>query len=454
MTNTTSKRTTIDYDEVARSYEESLTSTLRGFRPASVFLETWVHDEDTVNSVVNMAEAAEGAGLHEVVIRLGAQTAKALTAEDRAALVRRGERLGRIAIAAREDGIEGADVHVVFEAVRRIDAAESGQNRGQNEQPHAPHVRDARDVDAFERPPVEAAATTTNDASTEIAEHAPASAPPLRRSNPPPRALDARYLAALEAYAPADREGRLEMMYHLVLVEAAEGGVTLGVLVDPKTHVVRAARHSGGSGETSRRLLGALCMLLEERPLHEGSDHAVVRLEHLLRDRTQSRVVSGIVLPQNADPAFAPLVRLSRDLHTRYAALARVARAPNEFEPRPTERWLAKSDVDQIAAIQAAIDAAAPTFDLAPGDVVCDRIEHGMKVTVALTREIPPALKARILMRLEHAVKTSVERALSFYLDEMRDKNKLRRLVLKPDLRTDLKKRPTEGSVDEQEVKA
>jgi len=68
----------VDYDQVTRGYETGLNTQLRGFRGGARFLEHWVHDPDSVKSIVNMIEAAETNGLADVTVVLGVRTHSAL----------------------------------------------------------------------------------------------------------------------------------------------------------------------------------------------------------------------------------------------------------------------------------------------------------------------------------------------------------------------------------------
>ena len=68
----------IDYESLVLGYSDSLTTVLRGFRPALGFLETWVPDEDPAKSVLNLVEVAEGAGRSQVTVFLGPDTVRNL----------------------------------------------------------------------------------------------------------------------------------------------------------------------------------------------------------------------------------------------------------------------------------------------------------------------------------------------------------------------------------------
>jgi len=71
-------RATVDYEELVRSYRDSLTTVLRGFTAGADFLDIWVPDDDHHKSILNLVESAESAGLDGVSIRIGADTLRGL----------------------------------------------------------------------------------------------------------------------------------------------------------------------------------------------------------------------------------------------------------------------------------------------------------------------------------------------------------------------------------------
>ena len=95
-------------------------------------------------------------------------------------------------------------------------------------------------------------------------------------------------------------------------MQASEDGVTLSALVDSTSSVVRKAVYGGDPFDLAARPVETLCGILENKPMQECSDHAVIRLEFALRDHAAPRPVAGIVQSENADPAFALPQRLVR----------------------------------------------------------------------------------------------------------------------------------------------
>jgi hypothetical protein len=236
------------------------------------------------------------------------------------------------------------------------------------------------------------------------------------------RAAVARILAA-----PPAHEGTAAAHPGLTRLEARGDGWVLSALVDPATHRVREARHRGARAETAA-LLEALCATMADKPLLECADHAVIRVEHALRDRTLPRPVAGVVTPESVEPAFAPLTAAVRALLAEYRRSSGYRETDNRFDPEPGAAWKALAAEARVARVQAALDALAPRHGLAPGDVVCARLDRSTRATVLLRVDLPAAKKAGLLMALERGLKDAVEPALHLYQEEMHDKNKIRRL--------------------------
>jgi hypothetical protein len=190
---------------------------------------------------------------------------------------------------------------------------------------------------------------------------------------------------------------------------------------------VRAVRHRGAREET-RALLEALCAIMEDKPLLECADHAVIRLEYALRDRAGARPVAGVVTPESVEPAFAPLGTAVRELLAEYRRRTGYDETENRFDPEPSAGWKALTAEQRLARIQAALDGLVAGRGLRSGDVVCTRVDRSTRATVEFRAELPARGKAALMMELERGLKDTVEPVLHLYQEEMHDKNKIRRL--------------------------
>jgi hypothetical protein len=167
---------------------------------------------------------------------------------------------------------------------------------------------------------------------------------------------------------------------------------------------------------------------MEDKPLIECADHAVIRLEYRLRDRVRERPVAGIVTPESVEPAFAPLNMAVRGLLAEYRHRTGYDEIENRFDPEPSAGWKALTAEQRVARVQTALDGLAAQRGLRPGDVVCTRVDRSTRATIELRAELPARAKAALMMDLERGLKDRVEPVLHLYQEEMHDKNKIRRL--------------------------
>ena len=228
-----------------------------------------------------------------------------------------------------------------------------------------------------------------------------------------------RVRQALESHA---RRGVLVPTTDCEIVQAAEDGITLSALVDPISSVVREAEYGGTPSIFQRGLLQALCGILENKPMQECSDHAVMRLEFALRDHAAQRPVAGIVQPENADPAFALLNRLVRALAAAFCERTGSASTANRFVPPAPDSWRKLPDAARAAALQAMIDRHP-----AGGGVRVHQVEGGRRAVVSFEVELDSAGKQGRLAQLEAWLKDEIEDSLQLLLEPRKDQNSARK---------------------------
>jgi hypothetical protein len=382
----------VDYEEVTESYEATLNTQLRGFRGGARFLEHWVHDPDPLKSVINMIEAAATGGLADVTVRLGVRSQAAL---DMGRLVEQAGALGEVTTAAQDGGLALT--------VRFTSAAAAAPGLGAEARDRARRAREARDARLR-------------------AQAGPALAAPRDGLHPVYREAVRQILAGALTH-----EGTVATMPGVERLSIARDGWVLEAFVDRATHRVRVARHRGARKET-RALLEGLCAMMEDKPLIECADHAVIRLEYRLRDRLQARPVAGIVTPESVEPAFGPLGAAVRGLLAEYRRRTGYDVIENRFDPEPSAGWKALTAEQRLAQVQAALDALVAEHGLQPGDVACTHVDRSTRTTVEVRAELPARAKAALMMDLERGLKARVEPTLHLYQAEMHDKNKIRRL--------------------------
>jgi hypothetical protein len=215
----------------------------------------------------------------------------------------------------------------------------------------------------------------------------------------------------------------------LILVEATSEDVTLAVLVDPATHIVRRVAYRGTLTRVHRGMLEVLCDIMIDRPMLECSDHAVICLEHEMRDPSRPRPVPGIITPGNADPAFRLPHTLVRDLAQAYWHAAGTSGGENFFDPPAAPAWRALTREERLEKVQRALIDICTDLQLSDAAIASVTVGGDNRVFLDLTVEMPNAVKGALLMTIEALLRVRVESQLHVYTVEQKDRNKIRRLA-------------------------
>ena len=85
-------------------------------------------------------------------------------------------------------------------------------------------------------------------------------------------------------------------------------------------------------------------------------------------------------------------------------------------------------NADALKAVRASLDELAVRHGLKPGDLVCTRLDRSARATIEFGVELPAHQKALLMMALERDLKEALEGTIHLYQEEMRDRNKIRRL--------------------------
>lgn len=381
----------VEYDRLVAEYEDSLLSMLRGFRTGPEFLEAWVPNDDHVEAILTILDAASEARLASVSVRVDAGTLDE-------------EEAGRL----RQDLAHYGEVTV--EAVGQQTAyhvtlvADGGR----------PTAGTARARDGGSTPAPAPAGKTRSPAGKRVG------------ISPAGGSEGSAYVARLVAIGGTEsRSGSLAAAPPgCVRVEYRTEGVELSAWVDSDAHRVRGARYCGDLSEAVSRMLDLLCVILEGRPVQEGSDHAVSRLEYQLRG--SAAPVPGIVTPAAADPIFELALRLVRGLALAYHESSGCERQESAYHEEASRRWSEMAAAGRVDLVRSEIASFS-------SEVTAELLEldDGNRAFLELDDTHSDWQQQTYLMDLEEHLQGAVEPTLQLFLRPRDDRNKLRRLGVK-----------------------
>ena len=377
----------IDYDALYADYSQSLVDTLRGFSPKVSGLELWVPDENLRVSLRNLLDSAASLGRASVCLQFGDGTAQQITEHQ---LLELGRDFGQARVERR-----GA---LVLLEVKGLGVAPAALPVAETKAPSP------------ERPaPVAEVTAVVNPRPTGVS-------------------FDG-YAEALHRLTPTgDLPRSREPEGALLRVSASQADCTLQLLIT-KRHAVHSAS-SHAADEPRRLLLTELCRIVEGLPLLEACYHGAGRLEHRLRPADQPRPVAGIVLPRAVHPHFALVEDLLRAALAEYRMLAEFGVTHSEHDDRPAPAWLSASFEERRQRLEVAMAAVLPGFGLQPSDVSVVSIRYDVRVELGLSEAWKPLDQPRLVMALERELQARVDSRLEVYVQELKDKNQLRRLAL------------------------
>jgi hypothetical protein len=376
----------IDYDALYADYSQSLVDTLRGFSPKVKGLELWVPDEDLRVSLRNLLDSAASLGRASVCLQFGPGTASQLSEPQ---LLELGRDFGQARV----------------------------ERRG------AALLFDVSDLGA-----------------------APIVAPALERKAPPPeRQLPAAevtavvnprpggvsfdgYADALRRTMPANEPPKRAATGSTVRVSASHADCTLELVITSEHRVHSACGQA--ADEPRQLLLSELCRIIEGLPVLEACYHGAGRLEHRLRPTDQPRPVSGIVLPRAVHPYFALVEDLLRAALAEYRTRADFQLTQSLHDDRPERSWLLANFEERRQRLEVALAEVLPSFGLLPSDVGVVSIRYDVRVELGLSEAWKKLDQPRLVMALEHELQARVDARLEVYVQELKDKNQLRRLAL------------------------
>lgn len=205
------------------------------------------------------------------------------------------------------------------------------------------------------------------------------------------------------------------------LVQVEEGGVKLACAVD-KNGVILKARHTGASG-VQAAAIDLVCALLVKRPIQEGAEHAVIRLETQLRDPSVAPPVKGLVTPENADPIFKLPTKLVRSLFREYLKATKSEPTWNDWEDPMSVGWVSYPAEDKVNRVTKALADLLKEKNLpyAPFEVLS--IKNDYRVILVQQKQSNDALFGHHLMQLEKELQKRLEPRLELVLESLEDKN-------------------------------
>lgn len=188
--------------------------------------------------------------------------------------------------------------------------------------------------------------------------------------------------------------------------------------------VVSLALHERARGPY-RALLDRLCYFLKGRPIQEGAEHAVIRLENSLREEGYAPKGKGIILPQNADAMFQPCLKLVREIFSNYRETANASIVRNEWRDPLPAGWISSPIEQRKNDVESALRTLCESRGLQDVVVSVVDVKNEKRFVLAYQQQAGAQNNfAYALIQLEKKLRTLFGLELELQLESLEDKNK------------------------------
>lgn len=215
--------------------------------------------------------------------------------------------------------------------------------------------------------------------------------------------------------------GNLSKERNHILIESSFENLKISALIDPKTHIIRKVKHSGGNENGENLLLEYLCIIIINCPIQESSDHGAIKLESILRDHTKKINVPGIVTINNIDPIFKILNILLRELLNDYRGKNNYNSTENFYFSPISELWKILNKKERFELVKKIINESE-FYKF----TTIERLEGATKLVVSFNDDQTSMVKRNRLLDIENFFSNKLNMNFELYLQAKIDQNKLR----------------------------
>ena len=393
----------VDYDTLVDLFNQALIHTLRKHNVAGSFLDFWVPDADPVVGIAGMIDSARIGGLKAITIQIQRST---VPAERMADLERILARICTLDVQQQKDTM-------VLRAknLRQADLSDAPQEvlsqRPRYWQPEADGSREsgASISDRWDR--------------TEL--------PNLSDVHP-------HFRAALNSVRTS-HEGKIEAntMKGLKLIEVSDDSIKLAFAIDPNSHIVHTARHSGATKPSDRAILDLFCRAAEMLPIQEVADHTPLKVLNSLVDEDKAPPVRGVLLPANAGVPFLLPGLLARRAYDAYRQQSGTDDGINFYSPPPKPEWQALSTDQRWEKVDYTLRGFLQSEGLYPDDMNVlqigkNKYGYDIRVVVGFSERVAVEAKPSLMRQLERRLRREVEPEIDLVAARAKDTSPLRRL--------------------------
>lgn len=209
---------------------------------------------------------------------------------------------------------------------------------------------------------------------------------------------------------------------NIILIKKEVVNLKLYYLIDKTSNLLVEAYHNNSEKNLNQKLLNYYCNYIRGLDIIEVSDHSVIYLEYLLREKN-NKFQGGIIMPGRGGLIFDKINSINRFILKYYRENNNYSNLSNRNYPKISSYWKNLTDNERCVKIDEQIHYFIMNNSLLKDNIKLVRIERHIRIFVEVSNDLDD--KALLLMMLEDLFK-ELEGRLEIFTTEIKDSNKLR----------------------------
>ena len=170
-------------------------------------------------------------------------------------------------------------------------------------------------------------------------------------------------------------------------------------------------------------VMNAFIEILEDIPILEAQDHSVLRLENLLRDKTISHPIKGVIIPINASDLFEIPQHLIRDIFMQYSKSVNYKPLVNTYTQSEITNWKSLSAEEREIIIREKVSSFCKNYNIKEYDFI---VLDDMRIEFIIEKNEYKSL-GKLLFDMERSISQELGFSLEIMFREKKDANRKRK---------------------------
>lgn len=209
-----------------------------------------------------------------------------------------------------------------------------------------------------------------------------------------------------------------------IVLSKSLDGCELTLSINPISNIIENATINNCENDKYKQgMMYAFCKIISGMPILEANDHAVIRLENLLRDKHVAHPIQGVIMPTNSCELFRIPLNLIRAIYDQYSNTQNYHPLVNTYRPYAIKKWKKLNIQERENIVDQKIKLFSKKHNI---EEYTAKLIGDMRVEFVADKEIYNSSLSQLLFDLEVYLSNELGFSLEIMYTEQKDANKKR----------------------------